>query len=79
MNSITFVFPDFVEHNDWIRTYRLNTILAFLDFTQLNFRSISSLNSNSWAFNLTYFAPNYLWLSTYALQIDSNQLAIKNI
>ena len=33
MDSIAFVFPNFVEHNNWIRTYRLNTILTFLDFT----------------------------------------------
>ena len=79
MNSVTLVFPDFVKHNDWIRTYRLNTILAFLDFTQLNFCSISSLDTNTWTFNLTYFAPNYLRLSTYTLHIDSNQLAIKNV
>lgn len=79
MDSIALVFPNFVEHNKWIRTYRLNTILTFLDFTQLNFRSISSLNSNSWTFNLTNFASDNLRLSTNALQIDSNQLTIENI
>lgn len=33
MNSIAFVFSDFVEHDDRVRTYCLNTILALLDFT----------------------------------------------
>ena len=67
MDSVALVFPNFVEHNKWIGTYCLNTILTFLDFTQLNFGSISSLNTNSWTFNLTNFAPDNLRLSTYAL------------
>ena len=79
MDSIALVFPDFVEHNHWIRTYSLDTILAFLDFTKLNLSSISSLNTNSWPFDLTNFASDNLWFSTYALQIDSNQLTIENI
>ena len=79
MDSIALVFPDFVKHNQWIRTNSLDTILAFLNFTKLNLCSISSLNTNSWPFDLTNFASDNLWFSTYALQIDSNQLTIENI
>jgi len=33
MDSVAFVFPDFIEHDERIWTYSLNTILALLDFT----------------------------------------------
>jgi len=77
MDSIAFIFSNFIETYRWIWTDSLNTVLALLNFTKLNLCFVSSLNSNSWAFNLTNFTSYNLRFSTYSLKINTNQLATK--
>jgi len=75
MDSITFIFSNFIKAYHWIWTDSLDSVLTLLNFTKLNLGFVSSLYSNSWAFNLTNFTSYNLRLSTYSLQIYTCQLA----
>lgn len=79
LNTVLFVFPDFVHHDVRVRTDGLNTDPAVIDFTKLNSALVSSLNLNTRSLNLTDIASENLWLSIDALQVNTNKRTTEEV
>lgn len=79
LDTVLFVFSDFVHHNVGVRANGLNTDPAVINFTKLNTTFISSLNLDSGTLNLTDIASEYLWLSVNALQINTHKRTAEKV
>lgn len=79
LDTVLFVFSDFVHHNVGVRANGLNTDPAVVNLTKLNTTFISSLNLDSWTLNLTDIASENLWLSIDTLQINTNKRTAEKV
>lgn len=73
------ILPNFVHHNIWVCRSGTDTILAFLQHTELNPRLITSLHFNSRPIHLLNGAPKNLRFGIHSLKVEPNQWAIVEI
>jgi len=79
LDTILFVFSDFVHHDVGVRTNGLNTDPAVINLTKLNTTFVSSLNLDAGTLNLTDIASENLWLRVNALQINTNKRTAEKV